>query len=57
MNHKCYHCKLVIAKEDRRRKPPRLEAGPGALVERFHNQAPRIKCSCGRITILLKGSV
>ena len=55
MNYSCAECRKVVAKEDRRRKIPELVAVSGASVERHHQQAPRLRCPCGHVTILIRG--
>ncbi len=55
MNYHCADCKKVIAKEDRRRKLRELVPVGGGSIDRFHQQAPRLKCPCGVVTILIRG--
>lgn len=53
-------CKRVIGKEDRRRKNQGwLVACSGAKLEIPSSPkiAPRLTCVCGRVTVIVKGSV
>lgn len=54
--HTCPACKKIVAKEDRRRKQP-LYALPGAVLTQRDHEAPRVKCACGKVLILLKGAL
>lgn len=53
---KCQKCQIPIMKEDRRFKQP-IQALNNAILEIKGTQAPRIRCQCGQIHILLRGSL
>jgi hypothetical protein len=58
MTYHCQRCNKVIAKEDRRRtRLGFLIPQNNAMIQERINEAPRIKCQCGLVTILLKGSL
>lgn len=57
MTVNCPCCRMPIAKEDRRRKQDNLTMMNGAKLTERKNEAPRVRCSCGHVTILLKGKV
>lgn len=52
----CPSCREPVAKFDRRRKQP-LQPCNGAILTTGHNEAPRLKCPCGVVVILLEGSL
>lgn len=55
----CPGCKKVMAREDGRKKgrPGALTPMPGVTLSAPSKLAPRLKCVCGRVLILLKGSL
>lgn len=58
MMHKCPSCKKNIAREDNRRiKKGVMIPLAGARITQNIGEAPRIKCLCGKVIILLKGSL
>lgn len=57
MDYRCPGCKKKIAKEDRRKSNQVLKPLAGASVFIRKNEAIRIKCLCGKVIIILKGSL
>lgn len=57
MDYKCDGCKKLIGKEDGRKKVKRVEPKNGATITIEQGFAPVIKCPCGMVTILMKGSL
>lgn len=57
--HKCPSCSRVIARSRSKRTGAgqRLEPLPGVALEVKTGIAPRLKCWCGRVLILLKGAL
>ena len=57
--HYCQNCHRLVCKEssDPHYKHGRLKLSPGTQLQKRAAEAPRIKCSCGQLMILLKGSV
>lgn len=54
----CSSCGKVIAREDRRRtRQGTLVPLSGTKLETSAKQAPRLICPCGKITVLLQGSL
>lgn len=52
----CVKCGVTIARTDnRRRLDDRTMPKSPAVLERPARQAPRLRCGCGHVTILLKG--
>ena len=56
MTIQCPGCKMIILREDRRRKQPLREMN-GAVLTLDQRQAPRIRCKCGKLVVLLKASL
>ncbi len=58
MNFVCSSCKRIVGRENKEAPPgEELTVLEGAVLEVRTNEAPRIKCNCGRTMILLKGSL
>lgn len=58
MKLRCENCRRLVLKTDRRRKiGHQLIAMNGAELENFPRQAPRLRCMCGRVIVLLEGRV
>ena len=58
MNYHCPACRKLIAREDRRRvEGARLKAMSGAILIQYEKEAPKLRCPCGKLIILLKGSL
>lgn len=55
VQYKCPGCNKVVAKEDRRRRVSLVVVPPATMIQ-SHQQAPRIRCECGKAIVLLKGS-
>lgn len=53
ITHRCTGCGKVVATEDVEGIKPAL----GATLKETPNQAPRLRCGCGKVTILTKGAV
>ena len=57
MNHRCPKCKTILAKEDlRKKKEKSLKVIAGELLSK-ENTAPKLRCPCGQLVVLLKGSL
>ena len=57
MDHKCPGCSKVVAKEDMRFTAQRkVKSMQGATLILEEGNAPKVRCRCGRILILLRGS-
>jgi len=52
---KCARCGKVVAKEDRRFKGEQLQPRNGATISFPEGQAPRVRCACGMLTIVIRG--
>lgn len=55
VQYKCPGCNKIVAKEDRRRRLSLVVVSPATMIQ-THQQAPRIRCECGKAIVLLKGS-
>ena len=56
--YSCPSCSLVVAREDPRvDKPSVFVALSGAKMIIRPDDAPRVRCRCGQLTLLLKGSL
>lgn len=53
----CPGCKKPIIKEDRRKREKSLVAMNGAKILVRQNEAPRIRCLCGKLVIFIRGSM
>lgn len=57
MIYKCPACRKPAAKVDRRRTDRRPVGMNGASVHLNPGVAPRVRCSCGHLLILMKGKL
>ena len=56
--HSCPKCRRMMAKQDRRvKKHDGIIPFKGVNLTVKENEAPRLKCSCGKVIILLKASL
>lgn len=55
----CPGCQKILLKEDQRRTTRRLHYRMVSALEivQRSNEAPRVRCRCGQLVILLKGSI
>lgn len=57
MNHLCAKCRVVMLKEDRRRKlVDRYQPLGQAQLELRQSQAPRVRCVCGHLNIIINAA-
>ena len=60
LTHTCFwfcSCGLKIARSDRTKIPTVLESVGDARLRIQVNEAPRVRCPCGKVSILLEGSL
>lgn len=57
IKHVCPACKSPVASVDSSDGIPKLISLNDAIITVQEDRAPRIKCSCGRVMILLKGTL
>ena len=56
MTHKCTSCGKTVAVVDNSMEVPMLQPAKGVELTMRLNEAPRCKCICGKVMILLTGS-
>lgn len=57
MKYKCPECGKVVAMEGKSKKTYNLTAVGNARLVLHEKSAPKVRCSCGKSIILLKGSL
>ena len=55
MIHKCAKCHKKVASWHGDERPPRVAKGVRLTLR--EGEAPRLRCSCGQVLILLRGEV
>lgn len=54
----CGGCQRPLANYTKKfNKPEQLKSLRGATITYRHAEAPRVRCMCGQLTILMKGSM
>ena len=57
MRYHCPSCKKPIMKEDRRKREKEITPMNGAVILHRKNEAPRIRCLCGKLVIFIRGAM